>query len=339
MQLTCKVNQAEAIRRGFNTSSTIKLDIDPATLTPEERATLADNFSSGEFKQGYSDGQIPEPTVDGFLETLRQLVAKSNEDKEKEKERYTKSVAIASDSFAKRQTTSRSPQIFANLIDGEVKICGQYEGEANTRGRSSYQCLEPYNCYGGSATTWADLMQSPEGVAWQAELDQANAAAKAQAEAQAIAHHHKRVAAAEAEAEKLAAFHQWALTHGSETLRLRAEEGFEWQSLAEWEWADSLLTKAGITDTPLPEMPGYDQDSSESEQPTAAQIKNLRRFREALAKLTDAPTEVTLRDFTYTENIPDEDNMGQDPEVIKRTEVCVDITTPTGKDVTRYFEA
>jgi hypothetical protein len=134
-------------------------------------------------------------------------------------------------------------------------------------------------------------------------------------------------------------FRQWALTHGSETLSLRAEEGFEWQSLAEGEWADSLITQAGITDTHLPLMPGYDSTSDLSDQPTAAQIKTLRRIREALIKLTDVPTVITLRDFTYAEEIPDDDNMDLDREVIYRTEVCVDITTPTGSEVTRYFQA
>lgn len=44
MQLTCSIDQAEAIRRGHNANSSIKLEIDPAELTPAERETLAAGF-------------------------------------------------------------------------------------------------------------------------------------------------------------------------------------------------------------------------------------------------------------------------------------------------------
>lgn len=341
MQLTCKVNQAEAIRRGFDSNATIKLEINPVTLTPEERATLADNFSYGEFKQGHSDRQIPEPTVEGFLETLRGLARKAAEAKVAEEQSRLAQIANTGKNFHERTTRATSPQIYANLIDGEVKLCERYGGDIETRATLSYARIEPHKEYESDDKEWSRLLATPEGIAWQAELDAINAEARAKVETDVTTQVHRRVQRLADKALELEDFRQWALTHGSETLRLRVEEGFKWQSLAEGEWADSILTRAGITDTPLPDMLGFDQESEESEQPTAAQIHSLRRIREALASLPDVPTEVAIRDFTYTEEIPDEDNMGQDPETIKRTEVCVDIATPTptGSEVTRYFIA
>jgi len=41
MKLNCKINQAEALRRGFDTNADACLDIDPTTMSQEDRDILA----------------------------------------------------------------------------------------------------------------------------------------------------------------------------------------------------------------------------------------------------------------------------------------------------------
>jgi hypothetical protein len=84
MQLICKVNQPTAIKRGFNCNSTVKLDVDISTLTPEQRDMLGDWFVAGEFKQvdphapsaSYRDTwqAMPQPDLNGLLEQLNVLI-------------------------------------------------------------------------------------------------------------------------------------------------------------------------------------------------------------------------------------------------------------------------
>lgn len=335
MQLTCKVNQAEAIRRGFDANSTVKLEIDPAALSAEERATLADNFSSGEFKQGCRECPIPEPSVEGFLETLRLLVVAESETKAAEEKRRIESIALARKNFADRRVIPNTPELIANLVDGDIRLCDSYVGDNETRARATYTRLAPHNTYGANAEEFERLLGTPEGLAWCADLERINALVRADAEARIIAAVRQAIQRRAEKATRLEGFRQWAFAHGSETLRLRVEDGFPWEQLAEQEWAAERLVDAGLTETPLTDYEDYVPDSRDAAEPTAGQMKALRHFREVF----DAATKVSLHDVTYTELIADEDNLGQDPEVIRRTEIRVGIPTPTGGEVVHYFRA
>lgn len=87
MQVTVKVNQKEAIRRGYNCNSTVKLEVDVTTLTEPQRQRLAQWFDNGELKISYTHAEIPMPNVDGLVEFLNEDIAKLAKETEKENAR------------------------------------------------------------------------------------------------------------------------------------------------------------------------------------------------------------------------------------------------------------
>lgn len=83
MTLKFAVDQAEAIRRGIESSSTIRLEVDIPSLPQEVRNFIADRFSAGEVladpsRVGYSAAAllaIPQPDVQGMLEKINSELA------------------------------------------------------------------------------------------------------------------------------------------------------------------------------------------------------------------------------------------------------------------------
>lgn len=76
MQLLCNVDQAECFRHGIDAkTSTIKLEIDPQTLTEEQRNFVADQLYEGvRFPKEPAFYIIP-PTMAGFLAAVDYGVA------------------------------------------------------------------------------------------------------------------------------------------------------------------------------------------------------------------------------------------------------------------------
>ena len=70
MTIQCTVNQPEAIRRGFNAASTVKLEVDIATLEKPHRELIAEKFDAGVLRL-----TIPQPDMAGLLETLNKEIA------------------------------------------------------------------------------------------------------------------------------------------------------------------------------------------------------------------------------------------------------------------------
>jgi hypothetical protein len=82
VKLLCDVDQAECLRFGVDApSSTVKIDVDPESLTEEQRNFVADNLYDGLRFPSHKNGDICPPTYEGFmaavtlgLETTRLLV-------------------------------------------------------------------------------------------------------------------------------------------------------------------------------------------------------------------------------------------------------------------------
>jgi hypothetical protein len=68
MKILCNVDQAACFRYGIDApTSTVKLEIDPQTLNPEQRNFVADNLYEGvRFPKDPALYIVP-PTVEGFL--------------------------------------------------------------------------------------------------------------------------------------------------------------------------------------------------------------------------------------------------------------------------------
>jgi hypothetical protein len=305
MQLNCPINQAEAIRRGFDTSSTVKLEIDPALLTQDQRDLLAIKFKDGAY-EAYGDDRLPTPTHDGLVESLEKQILKSKANAE--------------------QAEKRKQDLLARF-------------DANPRSVFYYTAyLDSASFYDGFQSTWLDDTRRDRFELALAEVKaehQEQQAAKESEEALRLAN--RQAIETERDAKK-ETFRQWAITHGSETLRLRAEEGFIWPALAAEEWATAMLAQAGITDTPLTDPEGYTPDCDSLGEPTAEEIKNLRRFRQALATVPELETTVELKIATYTEESDGDHYQPEEPVIITRHEIHVKITTPHGTE-TRWFQA
>jgi hypothetical protein len=68
MKILCNVDQAACFRHGIDApTSTVKLDIDPQTLTPEQRNFVADQMYEGvRFSKDPAFYIVP-PTIEGFF--------------------------------------------------------------------------------------------------------------------------------------------------------------------------------------------------------------------------------------------------------------------------------
>jgi len=341
MKLNCKINQAEAIRRGFNANTDVCLDIDPITMSREDRDILASRFSNGSYDNpiGTFTATLNEPTLEGLMENIRMVredTAKRKSDKEA---KDLKDIAEAQEQFAARRAFSRSLYVIVpsdNTFNfSKSCFCNSDSGIAEYIEKTT-RFVSQSDAY---ATEWKRLLATPEGVAWTAELNSENAAAldiaKHKAHAEYIGRQ-RRIAESKAEEEAdKNALRQWSLTHGSETLRLRTEENIEWQCLAREEWADDAIRRAGI-DTRVPDMDGFNNKQISVINPTAQEIKGLRRIREAIAKIPEAQAIVNLVAYRYTER--NDDYHTDEPEVITRNEIAITIRG-MHCDVVRYFWA
>lgn len=90
------VNQAEAIRRGFNADSTSKFELDVTGLSPEQRTALADNLVDGRFRR-----KVSQPGPEGLIEALdRIIVLEAEQTARAEEQREKTRAAFANDPAA-----------------------------------------------------------------------------------------------------------------------------------------------------------------------------------------------------------------------------------------------
>ena len=147
----------------------------------------------------------------------------------------------------------------------------------------------------------------------------------------------RREEKARKEAAGLASLRSWGLDHGSELLRARITDGFDFVPLAGKEHARAILS--GLT-IPTEEVPadfvdGYrDYHVKDRTTPYLDEIRNLRTIRESIKRegLADK-VEAELRWVIY------DDIDGNDEDDMKRPEIRVTVTDPTGNDHTFWFLA
>lgn len=83
MQFLAQVNQKEALEKGINaTSSTAKIELDPAALTPDERRILAACLERDGFTLDWPL-KVSDPSPAGLLAQIRERLAQEVEDAEK----------------------------------------------------------------------------------------------------------------------------------------------------------------------------------------------------------------------------------------------------------------
>jgi hypothetical protein len=214
MQITCKVNQPEAIRRGFNTNSTVKLEVDVTALTESQRAVLGEYFTDGDFRP-----QLPQPDLAGLVEKLDAISARRAEEQRAEEQKKARDVAREAerlqqivDDLRERKTEKRKSRIYAS---GRAKDV-DYSWDSSPHDEETDRCKQA-------------ITLVPGGAEWLAGLDAKFQAAKAAAEAQVRANVAAVAAEDRAEAEKEAAInefkHNWIQRHGTNNQRARLKAG------------------------------------------------------------------------------------------------------------------
>lgn len=128
---------------------------------------------------------------------------------------------------------------------------------------------------------------------------------------------------------------RWADQHGSDLLRARIAEEFEWESLAAAEFGEHVQTQLGYTAVGIPDGYADEPTAKESKTPSLSDIQALRIVRERIAAL-DVPASASLEWLIY-DPLRDEDGYADPfgPDPLKRTEICVEVKVPTGDR--RYF--
>ena len=132
---------------------------------------------------------------------------------------------------------------------------------------------------------------------------------------------------------KLAA---WARDHGSELLKERLAGHFDWEKLAENEFADAVAAQVQGELVPDDETPeGYVHDeTTDRTTPTLEEIRSLKAVR---ARLGDLPAVARLVWIKYK---PQEDEYGYpgDAEPYGETNLALTVTCPNGAERVRYFK-
>lgn len=151
-----------------------------------------------------------------------------------------------------------------------------------------------------------------------------------------LAEREARDKAERAERERLAAdglakLQEWGERHGSDLLRARIADGFEFVRLAEAEYGDATMTTLGLEK--LPDAPdGYGDGKDEDRTtPTMDEIQALRAVRQIIQH-RKTPAVAEIRWVKYK---PLDDPHGYDEdesEPIQRAEICIIVTTPTGAE-------
>jgi hypothetical protein len=119
VKLLCDVDQAECLRYGVDApSSTVKIEVDPETLTEEQRNFVADNLYDGLRFPSHKNGDICPPTYEGFIAAVTYGLecakidrdtkfSLSEKDNEKKAVRRKLAIAAIAESAGKAQEKSQ----------------------------------------------------------------------------------------------------------------------------------------------------------------------------------------------------------------------------------------
>jgi len=238
MNVTFAVNQRLALAQGINAPQpTVTIDIDPSTLTEEQRNSIAARLNPhmqvcGRDDEGYfSDGssryneprneaanpphRIPlvtaiAPTLDGLLAAIAA-------------EEQAIVAAAAKKTADKATETERKRAATQQVLDERKTITTNRYVEANYTG--AYQAIVPHWPYEPDS----DVVSSPEATAWLAELEAANDVTRSQIEAElaaARAAKQRKIEDIEARESAKKQFRaEYIIEHGTDDQKERLAEG------------------------------------------------------------------------------------------------------------------
>lgn len=151
-----------------------------------------------------------------------------------------------------------------------------------------------------------------------------------------------KTAQAKAQAEqeqrqKLEALRAWAISAGSPTLQARIQDAYEWKGLAETEYGADVLRQIGLGEAGRAETPdGYSAEIEERTTPSLEEIQTIRALRARIGDRRDLTAKLVW--VKYTQDDDDSYDGDDNRDQIKRCEIQVAVTCPTGRELLYYFE-
>ena len=159
------MDQKEALRRGINApASTAKIEVDPATLSPEVREFIANRLENGYDLTGWHFGEglgsVIEPTVAGLVSQIEKILAARAEKELRRKQEAEATAAAQAKAIELARANPLLALAFANCSLGKdftdeagaaMKLADAYCGDG-----ASIGCSLLVEDYGYVSVAWPD---------------------------------------------------------------------------------------------------------------------------------------------------------------------------------------
>lgn len=334
MRIRVKVDKVAALKAGKDRHGLFVVDIPAAELSGREREVLAESEQYGgvgqpeadfylDKLQCFSDGQkgylptwqppdLSEPTPEEVRRLLAARMAFHDAEEEMSRER-------------KRKEAERREAETLELLQAPV--------EKLVEGLESYSTPCPVYALRreGMDPRLAGRLKEAEAYAEKLREERGRELERQE---------QKERAKEAGEAAAVEELKDWAVANGSPLLRARVEDGYKWLQLAEQEYARSVVDSLGVG---LPEEPGCPQGycnpgREERTTPTLEEIEAARRVDKAVeGKGLGDEVSVELVWFDYDPEIDEDEYYEEEPEHLKRAELEVTVTCPTGREIEFFF--
>lgn len=136
------------------------------------------------------------------------------------------------------------------------------------------------------------------------------------------------------------ALRSWSLDHGSELLRERVKGGYEYEHLAGKEFARAMLDRLTLPTAEVPLSFSDDYADVTVKDRTTPELAEIRTLKTVLASIESADlANVVKAELCWVIYKGKEDDYGDKEDDLKRPEIGVTVTDPTGAEHMFYFLA
>lgn len=226
MYIKFRVDRAACFAKGVDTDRDYAIvDVDPASLTQEQRdwfVTKLKHSEPNELDQcmTYTYGSVPGNTASDLLAEIDREAAKKKAAEEEKANNLAKFKNDFDEAFKSRKTQCYQKVEYGGGI--EVKY-------------SEFSPDLPYSYMDEGRAYAACVKKSPEYKQWEEALKELNESEKNRAKKLAEAAKAKQAEEEDARRDQIM---EWAANHGSDLLKSRIENGFEYEDLAKEEFAN-----------------------------------------------------------------------------------------------------
>jgi len=289
--IKCKVNAAEAIRRGFNVTSEVVLNVDVSELSEARRSQLAQKVTKVGDTLAFS-AEIDSPDIAGFEAALDRGIAREEEYRLADERTEANHMVKVERDFAERKVTTQRRSVWAFEKDGEVRFSDSWCAAPGRH--AEYERRNP-ECgvflRSSAQARFRELMASPEGVAWQRQLDESNAQAEEGARLRAVQalkeRKEKLRVAEERKKKRLEELRAWVEKEGPVRVRLLLELDYPWEEAATDAYCRARVTAWGCGSSIV--VPSSDESVEDLDdmEPTEAALESLKELREIAGEDAD----------------------------------------------------